>query len=65
MPAFADRGCHVVSVTDPYGRITGFLDHLYVYHSIKILLALLFHTFILYLLPTSSFIVLLIILGEE
>jgi hypothetical protein len=23
---FADRGCHVVSVTDPYGRIIGFLD---------------------------------------
>jgi hypothetical protein len=25
-PTFADRGCHVVSVTDPYGRILGFLD---------------------------------------
>jgi hypothetical protein len=23
---FADRGCHVVSVTDPYGRIICFLD---------------------------------------
>jgi hypothetical protein len=23
---FADRGCQVVSVTDPYGRILGFLD---------------------------------------
>jgi hypothetical protein len=23
---FADRECHVVSVTDPYGRILGFLD---------------------------------------
>jgi hypothetical protein len=23
---FADRGCHVVSVMDPYGRILGFLD---------------------------------------
>jgi hypothetical protein len=22
----ADRGCHVVIVTDPYGRILGFLD---------------------------------------
>jgi hypothetical protein len=22
---FADKGCHVVSVTDPYGRIIGFL----------------------------------------
>jgi hypothetical protein len=26
MPTFADRGCYVVSVTDPYGRILGFLD---------------------------------------
>jgi hypothetical protein len=25
-PAFADRGCHVVSVTDLYGHIPGFLD---------------------------------------
>jgi hypothetical protein len=24
LPTFADRGCHVVSVTDPYGRILGF-----------------------------------------
>jgi hypothetical protein len=24
--SFADKGCHVVSVTDPYGRIIGFLD---------------------------------------
>jgi hypothetical protein len=23
---FADRGCHVVSVTDPYGRILGSID---------------------------------------
>jgi hypothetical protein len=23
---FADRECHVVSVTNPYGRILGFLD---------------------------------------
>jgi hypothetical protein len=23
---FADRGCHVVSVKNPYGRILGFLD---------------------------------------
>jgi hypothetical protein len=23
---FADRGCHVVSVTDPYDHIIGFLD---------------------------------------
>jgi CBS-domain-containing membrane protein len=26
VPTFADRGCHVVSVADPYGRILGFLD---------------------------------------
>jgi hypothetical protein len=26
LPTFADRGCHVVSVTDPYGRIPDFLD---------------------------------------
>jgi hypothetical protein len=26
LPTFADRGCHVVNVTDPYGRILGFLD---------------------------------------
>jgi hypothetical protein len=26
VPTFADRGCHTVSVTDPYGHIRGFLD---------------------------------------
>jgi hypothetical protein len=26
LPIFADKECHVVSVTDPYGRILGFLD---------------------------------------
>jgi hypothetical protein len=26
MPISADRGCHVVSMTDPYGHILGFLD---------------------------------------
>jgi hypothetical protein len=26
VPTFADRGCHVVNVTNPYGRILGFLD---------------------------------------
>jgi hypothetical protein len=26
LPTFADRGCHVVSVTGPSGRILGFLD---------------------------------------
>jgi hypothetical protein len=26
VPAFADRACHVVSVTDPYGHVLGFLN---------------------------------------
>jgi hypothetical protein len=26
LPTFADKGCHVVSVTDPYDRTLGFLD---------------------------------------
>jgi hypothetical protein len=26
LPTFTDRGCHLVSVTDHYGRILGFLD---------------------------------------
>jgi hypothetical protein len=26
VPTLADRGCYAVSVTDPYGRIRGFLD---------------------------------------
>jgi hypothetical protein len=26
VPTFADRGCHVVSATDPYGRYFCFLD---------------------------------------
>jgi hypothetical protein len=26
LPTFADKGCHVVSVTDPYGHILGFID---------------------------------------
>jgi CBS-domain-containing membrane protein len=26
VPAFVDKGCHEVSVTDPHGRILGFLD---------------------------------------
>jgi hypothetical protein len=25
-PILRDRGCHMVSVTDPYGRILGFID---------------------------------------
>jgi hypothetical protein len=35
---FADRGCHVVSVTNPYGLILGFLDRSS-YFSIKLLLS--------------------------
>jgi hypothetical protein len=31
VPTFADRGCHVVSVTDPYGRILNFLDRMSIY----------------------------------
>jgi hypothetical protein len=31
VPIFADRKCHVVSVTDPYSRILGFLDHYYLF----------------------------------
>jgi hypothetical protein len=27
VPTFEDRGCHMVSVTDPHSRILGFLDH--------------------------------------
>jgi hypothetical protein len=38
LPTFADKGCHVVSVTDPYGRILGFLDRSR-YFSIKYLLS--------------------------
>jgi CBS-domain-containing membrane protein len=34
VPTFADIGSHVVSVTDPYGRIVGFLDRS-CYFSIK------------------------------
>jgi hypothetical protein len=26
LPTFADKGCHVVSITDAFGRILGFLD---------------------------------------
>jgi hypothetical protein len=29
LPTFADKGCHVVSVMDPYGRILDFLDSRY------------------------------------
>jgi hypothetical protein len=34
----ADKGCHVVSVADPYGRILGFIDRSR-YFSIKQLLS--------------------------
>jgi hypothetical protein len=29
VPTFAERGCHVVGVTDPYRRMLGFLDRTY------------------------------------
>jgi hypothetical protein len=29
VPTSADRGCNVISVTDPYGRILGFLNRAY------------------------------------
>jgi hypothetical protein len=29
VPNVADIGCHVVSTTDPYGRILGFPDRIY------------------------------------
>jgi high-affinity nickel permease len=28
LPTFADRGCRVVSATDPHSRILGFLDRI-------------------------------------
>jgi hypothetical protein len=33
VPTFADRGCHVVSVTDPYGLILSFLDRHHLLHA--------------------------------
>jgi hypothetical protein len=38
LPTLADKGCHVVKVTDPYGRILSFLDTS-CYFSIKYLLS--------------------------
>jgi hypothetical protein len=35
VPTFADRGCHVVSVTNSYGRNLGFLDRLHILHYLK------------------------------
>jgi hypothetical protein len=26
VPTFSDRGCRLISVTDPYSRVLGFLD---------------------------------------
>jgi CBS-domain-containing membrane protein len=35
VPTFTDRECHVVSVTDPNGRILGFLDRsLYIFFQV-------------------------------
>jgi hypothetical protein len=39
-PIFEERGCRVVSFTDPYGRILGFLDRLMVPNVLKIILYL-------------------------
>jgi hypothetical protein len=36
VPTFADRGCHVVSVTDPCGRILAYLDRDKMGNEIKI-----------------------------
>jgi hypothetical protein len=35
VPTFADRGCHMVSVTDPYSRILDFLDRFVNEHTIR------------------------------
>jgi hypothetical protein len=35
VPTFVDKGCHVVSVTGPYGRILGFLDRFIYISDIK------------------------------
>jgi hypothetical protein len=40
VPAFADKGCHVVSVTDPHDRILGFLGREMSTRNIKILMFL-------------------------
>jgi hypothetical protein len=37
VPIFADRGCCVISVTDPYGRILGFPDRKNYHRYIKLL----------------------------
>jgi CBS-domain-containing membrane protein len=33
VPTFAERACHVVSVTDPCGRILGFIDRVNQLHN--------------------------------
>jgi YD repeat-containing protein len=35
MPTFAEKGCRVVSVTDPYGRILGYTYNSNYYKSLK------------------------------
>jgi hypothetical protein len=49
LPTFGDRGCHVVSVTDPYGRILGFQDR-NIQHEVSII----FLTFSIFLPETGS-----------
>jgi hypothetical protein len=51
VPHFADRGCHVVSVTDPYGRILGFLDRSRYFFYLKFF----FLNSILFAICTSTF----------
>jgi hypothetical protein len=43
-PTSVDIGCHVVNVTDPYGRILGVLDPMNIINSIKdiVLIILIF-----------------------
>jgi hypothetical protein len=42
LPTFADRGRHVVSVPDPYGRILGILDRTQVIYLYKLKVSLVF-----------------------
>jgi hypothetical protein len=45
-PTFEDRGCHVVSVADPYGRILGFLDRSQLPYSDIIILKTSLYSFV-------------------
>jgi hypothetical protein len=54
VPTSADRGSHVVSVTDPYGRILGFLDRY------QIIVSRILHNYDLHNLYCSSGIIIMI-----